>query len=50
MMLYLFIAISRGVEKPVYSPICIPVTCPTSLGEKRETRMIGIQIYEEGLG
>jgi hypothetical protein len=49
MMLCLFIVISRGVVKPVYSLTCTPVICPTSLGEKKEKKMTGIQIYEEGL-
>jgi len=50
MMPFLFIAILPGVGKHVYSPICIPVICPTSLGERKEKRMTGIQIYEGGLG
>jgi hypothetical protein len=50
MMLFLFTAILLGVGKLVYSLTCIPVICPTSLGERREIRMTGIQIYEGGLG
>jgi hypothetical protein len=50
MMPFLFIVILLEVGKLVYSPTCIPVICPTSRGERKEIRMIGIQIYEGGLG